>query len=87
MEVEKIYNPSNFLISLNTGELINIITGGTTSLVFNIRNNDSVNTLYNLSFHLTLGDGIEFIDATIPYTSLYENIYSFTNIKDLLQLR
>ncbi|MEG2289060.1 MAG: hypothetical protein RR891_01660 [Clostridium sp.] len=77
------YNPSNFVINLNAGQLINIVTGGTASLIFNIENKDLVDTLYNLSFTLTLGDGVILINSSIPYTSVNGNIYSFTNIKDL----
>lgn len=77
------YNQSNFIVSLNTGSLIDLVTGGIASLEFNIRNSDSVSTLYNLSFQLTLPDGLNYIDSIIPCTSVNENIYSFTNIKDL----
>lgn len=77
------YNPANFIINLNTGPLINITVGGTTSLVFTISNTDSINTLYNLSFQLNLGDGMELVSSSIPYTSVADSVYSFTNIKDL----
>ncbi|MEW8955795.1 hypothetical protein [Clostridium sp.] len=77
------YNSENFKITLNTDSLININTGGTTSLVFTVSNTDAISTLYNLSFQLNLGDGMEIISSSIPYTSVSGNVYSFTNIKDI----
>ena len=77
------YDPSNFSISLESGNLINLVTGGITSLVFNIKNLDENINLYNLNFELVLGDGIEIIDSSVPYTSIDNNKISFVNVKDL----
>ncbi|GAA0068658.1 hypothetical protein UT300003_01810 [Clostridium sardiniense] len=77
------YNPSNFLISINNDSIINLTTGGTISVLTTVSNTDSTSTLYNLSFTLNLGDGITFVSSSVPYTSVSDNIYLFTNIKDL----
>lgn len=52
------YNPSNFLISINNDSIINLTTGGTISVLTTVSNTDSTSTLYNLSFTLNLRDSI-----------------------------
>ncbi|MGL5574331.1 MAG: hypothetical protein ACRDCW_02035 [Sarcina sp.] len=58
----------------------------TISLLFS--NNSSTDSLYNLSFDLTLPDGVSFVNSSLTPTSnsinsSFENIISFKNIKDL----
>lgn len=78
------YNLSNFVVNLNQNSLINLITNDTTDLIFKIENKDLDNQLFNLSFEITLGDGIELLNSSIDYSSsLNNNTFTFTNIKDL----
>ncbi|OPX47197.1 hypothetical protein [Clostridium thermobutyricum] len=77
------FDSSNFIITLNNNSIVNLTTNGRITLNFTIKNTDTINILYNLSFKLYLGDGISFINSTIDYTNVDENIYSFTNIRDL----
>lgn len=77
------YNPSNFIVTSNQNSLINLVTNDSINLVFKIENKDIDHKLFNLSFELTLGDGIEFISSDLEYTSNFGNTFSFINTKDL----
>lgn len=76
------FDPSNFIINLNSDYLKDTVSGFKNSLNFTLENTDTA-VLYNISFSLTLGDGLEFVDASVPYTNRDTNIYNFINIKDL----
>lgn len=77
------YNSQNFVLSLNGTPTINVVTGGTTSLLFTVQNKDLTDTLYNLSLTLTLGNYVELLSSSIEYTNSNGKIYNFVNIKDL----
>lgn len=68
---------------INPNSSINLVTGGTKTLKFSVKNTDTINNLYNLSFVLTLGDGSELVSSSIEATNQSGRTYTFTNIKDL----
>ena len=44
------FDSSNFIITLNNNSIVNLTTNGRITLNFTIKNTDTINILYNLSF-------------------------------------
>lgn len=77
------YTPSNLVMNLSCESEMELTPGGTSTITINLQNQDLLESLYNVSFSLTLGDGLELISSTVLVTSSGNGIYSFLNIKDL----
>lgn len=75
-------------MSIDKTDNISIIVGNTYSFDINIKNLSSTERLYNISFSLTLPDGMSLSTSSISQTSSATNsdnstTYSWINLKDL----
>lgn len=79
---------NTLVMYINTASNSPIVLGSTSSFNVNVQNISTTNKQYNLSFSLTLPDGLTLSTATLPQTSSVTNAdnsitYSWINIKDL----